>query len=559
MFPRTRFLSENHRARWEFTQPELLSGVDSYFIGRHIREWVNQVRRLRLSQIVEMFYSGRGIPVRAIETSGHRAKAFDNLKDEAGIYDDGITSACDRLKILRSIDISRLQEETYSLAQVLQFTATSMYIPEEQLRHSCDTAVLVFMETAKGLINSQPNCNNIPRITRETVLDLQVAIDGSRSHYENLQLINHVSQIGVVSSYGTNITVIHGTTGEIIANETNSITQLFQSLGNSTGRSKYAVKYWQSYSLLTPTFVTDPTTLNLRAILQTVLNTLRRKTSEEMLQRRICAPSHVVLIMAQGSRVGSNDFESAQRMITTTFQRFPDLYFIFVTNDRQSFLDMTKSIAAPSHWAGNTERFNELIYPEHFVVIDSSSISPLEFSPRLQKEFARIPKRIMAPFCITEETRETLHKQNILFRPDQFEDFVGPNQEVLYRISPYYFRYAKDIQVQFHGIGYGDLTICQSRGLHTGPDFCQSIKGSDVAFFKMAHPCPDPMDCQSLYYSVSMDVSRMRCIENDCRYPDQVRYIIRHSGLTCENNFAHRAHESTLTVIFLLFLISKVY
>lgn len=262
--------------------------------------------------------------------------------------------------------------------------------------------------------------------------------------------------------------------------------------------------------------------------------------------------------MAQGSRVSSIDFASAQRMITTTFQQFPDLYFIFVTNDKATFLDLTQSITAPSHWSGNVERFNQLIYPEHFVVIDSAATDPMDFSERLVKEFKRIPKRIIAPYCMDDTTRERLHKQNILFRPDEHEDFVGPNQEILYRISPYYFRYADEIQVQFQGVGYGDLTVCQSRALHRGPELCQSLKASDVAWFNASRPCPDPMDCQSIYYPVSMDVSRMRCTENDCRYPDQVRYLIRHSGLRCENNAAFLSRipsiKFLLATIFVAYL-----
>lgn len=304
-------------------------------------------------------------------------------------------------------------------------------------------------------------------------------------------------------------------------------------------------------------YLTDPTTINLSAILQTVLNTLQTSTAAEMQERRICAPAHVVLIMAQGSRVTSLDFESAQRMITTTFQRFPDLYFIFVTNDKQGFQELTQSVTAPSHWSGNVERFNQLIYPEHFVVIDSSATDPMDFSERLSKELKRIPKRIIAPYCMDETDRERMHKQNILFRPDEYEDFVGPNQEILYRISPFYFRYAKEIQVQFHGVGYGDLTICQSRALNRGPEICHSLKGSDVAWFNATSPCPDPMDCQSLYYSVSMDVSRMRCTENDCRYPDQVRYIIRHSGLTCETNSAWIGFIPSIKLIFVTILIGR--
>lgn len=249
-FPRVRVLEESHGARWEFTEAEILSGLDSYFISKHIREWVNQLRRLRLSQVVEMYYHARGVPVRAIETSGHKSKSFGNMQDYATILeelndgislDDDISSACHRMKILESIDIGRLQEETSNLAQVLQYTATSVYMAEEKLRSSCDQAVNMFLTKAKTILGAQTQCNNIPKTPRESVLDLQVVIDGSRSEYENLQLVNHLAHISQVSSYGTNITVIHGTTGEIISSRTSSVVETFEQMRNYTGRSELKV------------------------------------------------------------------------------------------------------------------------------------------------------------------------------------------------------------------------------------------------------------------------------------------------------------------------------
>lgn len=244
LFPRARFLEDNHQARWEFPEAEILAGLDSYFISNNIRDWVNQLRRLRLSQVVDMYYNSRGIPVRAIETSGHKSKAFGNMKDYASILkertsalssDAEIMNACDRLKILESLDVQRLREETYNFASVLQFTATSFYITEEKLRTNCDLAVTSFMGKARSILSSMTKCNNIPKPRQETSVDLQLAIDGSRREYENLQLINHVAHISQMSSYGTVMNVIHGTTGEMMSNKTNNLVAAFEELRNFTG------------------------------------------------------------------------------------------------------------------------------------------------------------------------------------------------------------------------------------------------------------------------------------------------------------------------------------
>ena len=277
-------------------------------------------------------------------------------------------------------------------------------------------------------------------------------------------------------------------------------------------------------------------------------NILENQTAWENQALDMIQASHVVLIFSQGNRIGATQFESARRMITTTFQRFPDVYFIFVTNDRKSFQELTQSVSAPSHWAGNVERFNELIYPEHFTIIESSATDPQEITETLTKVFRRIPKRI-TPCC----SRNRIGSTGVL----EIEDYVSPNQEVLHRISPFYFRYSPEIQISFNGVGYGDLTICQSRNLNQGPDSCQSLKGMDAVTFNTSRPCADPMACPSIYYSVSMDVSRMRCVESDCRFPDQVRYIIRQSGLSGDQNSGHAkyVHKFALISCFAVLLL----
>lgn len=243
MLPRNRLLEEQHGARWEFTEAEILAGLDSYFIGKHACEWVNQLRRIRLSQVLEMYFSPRGIPVRAIENSGHKSKTFENIKDYASMLeemslgfssDEGVTSGCDRRKILESIDVARLKEDTFNFAQVLQFTATSIFMTEEKLKMSCDHAVNMFVYEAKKLLASLPQCIAIPKAPREITMNLMLAIDGSRSAYENLQLVNHIAHIGHVHSYGSHIQVIHGTSGEVIVNRTRSIVDTFDQMRNSS-------------------------------------------------------------------------------------------------------------------------------------------------------------------------------------------------------------------------------------------------------------------------------------------------------------------------------------
>lgn len=61
---------------------------------------------------------------------------------------------------------------------------------------------------------------------------------------------------------------------------------------------------------------------------------------EHRRNRTISSTSKVIMVMAQGLRITSNDFNSARRIMETTLLQFPDLYFVFVTNDPDTFTQL---------------------------------------------------------------------------------------------------------------------------------------------------------------------------------------------------------------------------
>lgn len=217
----------------------MLAGIDGIFLGNQIANWIQRIRRLKLSQVIEMYYSSRGIPAMSIE-SANRGVRTNNRRPEylkkdaesrevleplqqqfntnsnaklSRIFNDpkldlrqqdeylerfsvndGITSACNRKTILHLIDRDKLKDETYFLSQVLQYTTSSLAISDEALRINCDGAVDNFFKYAETMLDTLPACNQILTDFRKPVVDLTLIIDGSRGLYENQQLISYATR-----------------------------------------------------------------------------------------------------------------------------------------------------------------------------------------------------------------------------------------------------------------------------------------------------------------------------------------------------------------------------
>lgn len=167
------------------TDSEILGGIDGLFMSQKLAGLQNHAERLKLSQVLDMYYSHRGLPFVSIEnTNDGKVSELKSNPDAEQIFNDyeydgtpfntesnnkfraifdhpeiewiqkkdkfsldrfsssdGITSACHRLKILEIIDRNKLKDETYFLSQVLQFSTSSIAISDAILRKNCDATV----------------------------------------------------------------------------------------------------------------------------------------------------------------------------------------------------------------------------------------------------------------------------------------------------------------------------------------------------------------------------------------------------------------------------------
>lgn len=64
---------------------------------------------------------------------------------------------------------------------------------------------------------------------------------------------------------------------------------------------------------------------------------LVEQTTEEKTTGVFGALPKVCLVVSQSHRVSEMDFESAQNQLHGSLKQFPDLYFVFLSNDKDTF------------------------------------------------------------------------------------------------------------------------------------------------------------------------------------------------------------------------------
>lgn len=528
-YPRSLYLSQNHFIDWQMTDSELLAGIDGYHLASQIHFWVNRVQRLRLSQVLEMYYSTRGVPTLLIENINRKKRPEMGIETdprfwnrhqnfESDMYAIGgdLDSACQRKQILERIKRADLKDQTFFFAQILQFSVPSINIEETLFRSACDAAVDRFFDRAHQLLNELSTCESIQTNYEQADVELIVIIDGSRIEFETLKMISVLTEYADVSSFGSSISVINGETGLYMVQRTFSITDAFEELRLFDGFY--------------------PTSLSLSSGLSALIPSL--ENGEYNSNSSICQQSRVVLVVSQTQRIGQDDFANSKSLLETSLRHFPDIYYIFLTNDANSIRELFANIPQAQY-----------VLQEQYSVIQTTSLDPDEFLLPLTRILKKIPKRVILPPCGIVQSDSNIN-------PNEFEDYVSPNHARTYQVNAIYLQNVPMLRIEVEDTGYGSLTVCLQRN----PIICQSTTVVDVVQFNISQPCQldvDPVQCSSVAFTVELDVSNMKCSENDCRYPDQVRYLVRVYNEECRTGGS--AHQTiNCAVSFLLLLVNVV-
>jgi len=470
VIPRVRYMNQTvgDGEMWQMTDAEGRGGIDGLILSGAVKSWQDKMNRLRLSQVLDMYYSHRGV-------------SFDpNYR------------ACERQARLDEIEGMEelLPAQTTNFARVLSYKSPqAVHISDEKLVEFSDRAAQAFKSHLSSLLGGI-QCNEPTPVPR---VHLNVILDGTWTPHEATRVLTHLAQEADVSHFGSSMAVINGEDGTWILPETRNAFDLFK-LRNSTANDSA---------------LTWPRSLNLELSLATFSSYLAQKLEDERRRNAIGGSSHVILVLGYRATISDSDYTQSARIIARFKQENPDVRFVYLASEL------------------NQHRFNELstvdpTFPD--VTIASPDNNVHTVVAEVLSSISSIPGRIMGVYCAGVGGQD---------RPG-FEDYVTPGFPMRYRIHTIFLDTRADITLKLQGSGQGDLSMCVSRDQGSVGTECVEVKDLEEATLRISAPCASFANrCPPVYLTIAVTRTLMQCSEDDCRYPDQVRFLLRHEGLRC--------------------------
>ncbi|XP_031849277.1 uncharacterized protein LOC116434747 isoform X2 [Nomia melanderi] len=307
MWPTVYYLTSSHK-NFDATRAELMGGIDGLIIAKNLQSWIQDFQSLRLSQILEMYYSYEGI-------------AFNtNIK------------ACNRAQnFVHVVSNTILNEQTYAAAEMLAYRNSVAYISPEALQKMVNFAIKAFYNyTEKHMFPELP-CQQVDQPRVETL----IAFDGTWSTENTRDFLALLTQNLDVSMYGSKMGIIHGTSGEWLLNVTNSPSLVFDSLNNFTNA------LW-------------PTQLNYTRVLETIFDYLNKTWEANRNRYAIGNLGQVVVLLSPVGSMSSIDKQSAVNILQQIKNNHPDVHFVYFTSQSNKDLFESFILSAEDHLISNS-------------------------------------------------------------------------------------------------------------------------------------------------------------------------------------------------------------
>uniref|UniRef100_A0A336MV53 CSON008067 protein n=1 Tax=Culicoides sonorensis TaxID=179676 RepID=A0A336MV53_CULSO len=482
--PRWYFLSQ--RDRFEMTDAEIRGGLDGLIIAKKIKQWNDQVSGLRLSQILDMYYSQRGI--------------FS-----------GDEKACKRKDLFEEVaPIAELKQQSTAFSSILDKTLSFVTLSDAAFEQfSNDASDSLYRYVPQSL--NDPSCDATQRNVNDkselrTVSDLFIFIDTQWAFTDIQPVIGDILQ-NIDLGFGTNYTLLSAHQAEILVN---------------SSQNSFAMLQWNQT-------VHDRQTrgLNLPRVLEKLKELSGNVLDHEKSLNNLVGRSKIALIVPQMAGVSDAERNTALEQLDVLRDIAPDLRILFLAN-------------------GSPTRFEQFVKDKKDDLFQLNIVSGVGNEIQTQtlpviNRIQELPRRLVNHKCGAQWDGDRGNNHNL-------NQFIEPNGVIYYKLSPnYFYRQQDNRKIRVQNMGYASLTVCHSRtnefprqnATNQDGQTCRNIN-MDTVQIDLPNPCDGQYyirTCHPLYISVeypqSAPTTNFRCSENACRSPDSAKFVIHGENLGC--------------------------
>ncbi|CAH1153729.1 unnamed protein product [Phaedon cochleariae] len=293
LLPRAFYLKSN---AWDLTEAGILAGIDGAILGSHVREWLNILDSIRLSQILDMYYSERGIPFNFGYRANNRSISFNSLLDGVNLTEQIIGSG----KLLQAIG------------------RFGVSMADEALEKFAGMASSHLKSVAGEIANKYDRIEYLNGHQMMAPIELIVILDGTFEDYRALQMIHSLSEAIHVSYHGSKLGIINGESGNWMVNVTGEVFQIFKDLNDPKDG-------W-------------PEKLSLGRSLQTVISYYQNQTYTNCSETKPKPYAQAVLVFSEQGRLSDLDLETSRQSIGTIKAASPAARILYVTPREENSL-----------------------------------------------------------------------------------------------------------------------------------------------------------------------------------------------------------------------------
>ncbi|GAB1864343.1 N-acetylmuramoyl-L-alanine amidase [Camponotus japonicus] len=496
--PRWYFLNSNEKL--QFTTAEIRGDLDGLILANEIESLYSKIPTLKLSQILHMYYSPRGLLNPSIR-------------------------ACNRKMLFKTLTgNSTLTMQAYSASLVLEEYLHKATMDDNVIERFAMQAVNELSQYIDSSMNKDLSCEDAER---EKFNNVQVAIDltiilDTTWPFDLIQpTIAYILDKIEINQYNSQFTIINGHDSSIIINTTNNILDF----------GYYNITNYRNVS----------SGFDFAKLLEKLISLEKKKLDDERHDLGN-AKSSVVLIIPYTSSVSNIDKEYCIEQIRKIQEQIPDTVLLILAH-------------------GSKDRWSDFVSNPTTDLFSTTFIDNMQGTSTIVDLISRIkqvPQRLINTQCGADYSVVGASNSFIDYiEPDTMIIYrLHPNY--------FFSSDSDHIStIKIEGSGWGNLKICSSRYFISNFNSTEDTSVSCTSINSNSHTVTFSCNeaglihlCSPLYLSIiaNSSVTNYQCTDTKvCRFPHMIKYTISYENLVCISS----AHINMLSITVLL--ISMIY